>query len=144
MYDQNTAHQQWLEEFLNEFDAVAGSVHEQRGEDLYLTAAKNLPQSLISAIAHVPRGKGMAGLAQVRKAPAQTCDLQTDNTGAVKPGAKAVNARAAIAVPVLSPGGDVLAVVGAAWMTEGDISADREQAITQAAASLPVSVPGVR
>jgi hypothetical protein len=141
MYEPNAAHQQWLEEFLTAFDAVAGSVHEQRGEDLFLTAAKNLPPPVISAVAHVPRGKGMAGLAQVRKSAVQTCDLQTDNTGAVKPGAKAVNARAGIAVPVLTPGGDVLAVVGAAWMTEGDISPDREQVIIQAAASLPISVP---
>lgn len=141
MYEPNAAHQQWLEEFLTAFDAVAGSVHEQRGEDLFLTAAKNLPPPVISAVAHVPRGKGMAGLAQVRKSAVQTCDLQTDNTGAVKPGAKAVNARAGIAVPVLTPGGDVLAVVGAAWMTEGDISPDREQVIMQAAASLPISVP---
>ncbi|HEX4276617.1 MAG TPA: GAF domain-containing protein [Bryobacteraceae bacterium] len=141
MYEPNAAHQQWLEEFLTAFDAVAGSVHEQRGEDLFLTAAKNLPPPVISAVAHVPRGKGMAGLAQVRKSAVQTCDLQTDNTGAVKSGAKAVNARAGIAVPVLTPGGDVLAVVGAAWMTEGDISPDREQVIMQAAASLPISVP---
>lgn len=141
MYEPNAAHQRWLEEFLKEFDAVAGSVHEQRGDDLFLTAAKNLPPPVISVVGHVPRGKGMAGLAQVKKAPVQTCDLQTDNTGAVKPGAKAVNAHTGIAVPVLNPAGDVVAVVGAAWVTEGDITPDREQAIMRAASSLPVSIP---
>ena len=143
MYEPNAAHQRWLDEFLTAFDAVAGSVHEQRGEDLFLTAAKNLPPPVISVVVHVPRGKGMAGQAQVRKAPVQTCDLQTDNTGAVKPGAKAVNAHAGIAVHVMSSAGDVLAVVGAAWMTEGDISPDRGQAIMRAASSLPISAPNI-
>ena len=138
MYEQNSTHQQWLEKFLWELGAVAGSVHERRGEDLYLTAAHQLPPPVIAAVAIVPRGKGMAGLAQVRKAPVQTCDLQTDDSGAVKPGAKAVNARAGIAVPVLGQTGEVLAVVGAAWMTEGEMTPDKEQAIMEAACSLPV------
>lgn len=80
----------------------------------------------------------MAGLAQVRKAPVQTCNLQTDESGAVKPGARAVNARAGIAVPVLSQSGDVLAVVGAAWMSEGEIAPEREAVIMQAASLLPL------
>jgi len=88
------------------------------------------------AVAFVPHGKGMAGLAQVRKAPVQTCNLQTDESGSVKPGAKAVNAKAGIAVPVLSQSGVVLAVIGAAWMIEGEIAPEREEAIMQAASLL--------
>jgi hypothetical protein len=142
-YIQNPAHQQWLEQFLQEFGAVAGSVHEQRGNDLYLTAALSLPPPVIAAVAFVPHGKGMAGLAQVRKAPVQTCNLQTDEGGTVKPGAKAVNARAGIAVPVLSPGGDVMAVVGAAWMSEREIAPERAEAIMQSASSLPLRTGGI-
>src|SRR5271156_3629337 len=132
MYSQNPTHQQWLEQFLQEFGAVAGSVHEQRGNDLYLTAALNLPPPVMAAVAFVPHGKGMAGLAQVRKAPVQTCNLQTDESCSVKPGAKAVNAKAGIAVPVLSQSGVVLAVIGAAWMFEGEITSEREEAIMRA------------
>jgi hypothetical protein len=80
----------------------------------------------------------MAGLAQVTRAPVQTCNLQTDNGSTVKPGAKAVNARAGIAVPVFSTGGDVLAVVGAAWMQEGEIAPERAEVILQAASLLPL------
>jgi hypothetical protein len=86
----------------------------------------------------------MAGLAQVRRAPVQTCNLQTDESEAVKPGAKAVNARAGIAVPVLSPDGDVLAVVGAAWMVEGEIAPERAETITQAASLLPLRTGGIK
>jgi len=38
----------------------------------------------------------------------------------------------------LSQSGDVLAVVGAAWMTEGEIAPEREEAIMQAASLLPL------
>jgi len=59
----------------------------QRGDDLYLTAAHNIPPHVVQIVAHVPHGKGMAGVAQVRKAPVQTCNLQTDASGTIKPGA---------------------------------------------------------
>jgi len=138
MYKSNAFHQEWLELFLAELGAVAGSVHEQRDEDLYLTAAHRLPPPVIAAVAHVPRGKGMAGAAQVERAPVQTCNLQTDTSGNIKPGAKAVNAQAAIAVPVFNTMGDVAAVVGAAWMDERQISPVEEQSILRRASSLPI------
>jgi len=137
MYEQNAAHQQWLEGFIRELDAFAGTVHVQRGDDLYLTAAHNIPPHVVQIVAHVPHGKGMAGVAQVKKAPVQTCNLQTDATGTIKPGAKAVDAQAAVALPVLDDGGGVRAVVGVAWRREGEISAEEEQAMMRAAAQLP-------
>jgi len=137
MYEQNAAHQQWLEGFIRDLDAFAGTVHVQRGDDLYLTAAHNIPPPVVQIVAHVPHGKGMAGVAQVKKAPVQTCNLQTDATGTIKPGAKAVDAQAAVALPVLDGGGGVRAVVGVAWRREGEISAEQEQAMMRVAAELP-------
>ena len=137
MYEQNAEHQQWLESFITEHDAFAGTVHVQRGDDLYLTAAHNIPPHVVQIVAHVPHGKGMAGVAQVKKEPVQTCNLQTDATGNIKPGAKAVDAQAAVALPVLTASGDLRAVVGVAWRREGEIGADQEQAMMQRAAQLP-------
>jgi L-methionine (R)-S-oxide reductase len=137
MYEQNEAHQQWLEAFIKDLDAFAGTVHVQRGDDLYLTAAHNIPPPVVQIVAHVPHGKGMAGVAQVKKAPVQTCNLQTDASGTIKPGAKAVDAQAAVALPVLDADGNVRAVVGVAWRREGEIGADQEQAMMEAAARLP-------
>ena len=138
MYEQNHAQQKWLESFIARHDGVAGTVHVQRGEDLYLTAAHNIPPQVIAIVAHVPHGKGMAGVAQVKKEPVQTCNLQTDDTGNIKPGAKAVDAQAAIALPVLDDLGEVRAVVGIAWNKEGEIGPAQEQAMMQLAASLPL------
>ena len=137
MYEQNDAQQQWLESFIAQHGGVAGTVHVQRGEDLYLTAAHNIPPKVISIVAHVPHGKGMAGLAQVKKEPVQTCNLQTDETGNIKPGAKAVDAQAAVALPVLDDTGAIRAVVGIAWSREGEIGSTQEEALMKLAAALP-------
>ena len=137
MYEKNQAQQEWLEAFIAEHDGIAGTVHVQRGEDLYLTAAHNIPPPVIAIVAHVPHGKGMAGLAQVKRVPVQTCNLQTDETGNIKPGAKAVDAQAAVALPVLDAEGAVRAVVGVAWSKEGENGPAEEQAMMKLVASLP-------
>ena len=137
MYEKNQAQQEWLEAFIREQGGIAGTVHVQRGEDLHLTAAHNIPPKVISIVAHVPHGKGMAGVAQVKKEPVQTCNLQTDETGNIKPGAKAVDAQAAIALPVLDETGAVRAVVGVAWSKEGEIGQAEEHAMMKLAAALP-------
>src|SRR5258708_38008802 len=128
MYEKNDAQQEWLESFIAEAGGVAGTVHVQRGEDLFLTAAHNIPPPVVAIVARVAHGKGMAGLAQVKKAPVQTCNLQTDQTGNVKPGAKAVNAQAAVALPVLDVAGAVRAVLGIACTSEGEIGPVEDQA----------------
>jgi L-methionine (R)-S-oxide reductase len=137
MYETNQAQQEWLESFIAEQGGIAGTVHVQRGEDLYLTAAHNIPPKVIAIVAYVPHGKGMAGLAQVKQQPMQTCNLQTDETGNIKPGAKAVDAQAAIALPVLDDLGAVRAVVGIAWSKEGAIAPAEEQTMMKLAAALP-------
>jgi hypothetical protein len=137
MYEKNQAQQDWLELFITEHGGVAGTVHVQRGEDLYLTAAHNIPPPVVAIVTHVPRGKGMAGVAQVKKAPVQTCNLQTDGSGNIKPGAKAVSAQAAIALPVFDDKDDVRAVVGIAWNTEREIGPEEEQTLMTQATGLP-------
>ncbi len=130
-------HQAFLESLLERIGAIAGTVHEQRGDDLFLTAAQNIPPPVVAIVAHVAHGKGMAGVAQVKKQPVQTCNLQTDDSGTIKPGAKAVGAQAAIALPVLREDGEVRAVVGVAWDHEGELGPEFEQSMMQLAAALP-------
>ncbi len=137
MFETNPMHQAFLESLLERIGAMAGTVHEQRGDDLYLTAAQNIPTPVVAIVAHVAHGKGMAGVAQVKKQPVQTCNLQTDDSGTIKPGAKAVGAQAAIALPVLREDGEVRAVVGVAWDHEGELGPEFEQSMMQLAAALP-------
>lgn len=126
--------QAWLNNFLDQHHAAAGTIHLFENGGLKLAAAVNIPPAVQQVVAWVPNGKGMAGLALQRKEPVQTCNLQEDRSGAVKPGAKAVQAQAAIALPVMDDAGDVRAVVGLAFQEERDFG-DREIAGFQASAS---------
>jgi hypothetical protein len=137
MYKNDPVHQKWLESFIADASGVAGTVHVQHGEDLLLTAAHNIPPQVIAAVTHVARGKGMAGLAQTRRQPVQTCDLQTDDSSGIRPGARAVDAQAAIALPVLDKAGEVVAVVGVAWRSAGGPDAATEQRLAQRVHELP-------
>lgn len=130
-------YQRWLEELLVAQGGVAGTVHLRREGELELVAAHNIPPQVVEVVRRVPRGKGMAGLALLRAQPVQSCNIQTDSSGQVKPGARAVKAQASVALPVLEPTGEVRAVVGIGFAAEGEIPPDREQALLAATARLP-------
>ena len=127
----------WLEGFLAQHGATSGTIHLFQDGGLRLAAAVNIPPPVQQVVAWVPRGKGMAGLALERREPILTCNLKEDQTGNVKPGAKAVDARAAVAIPVDDAAGAVRAVVGIAFLEERDFSpADLEQ-LRRSASTLP-------
>ena len=129
--------QTWLQNFLKDHQAAAGTVHLFENGGLKLAAAVNIPPPVQQIVAWVPNGKGMAGLALERKQPVQTCNLQEDSSGNVKPGAKAVNAQAAIALPVMNGSGDVRAVVGLAFKDEREFSEAEIDTFSASAATLP-------
>jgi L-methionine (R)-S-oxide reductase len=127
----------WLKNVLAELNATSGTVHIHENGGLRLAAAVNIPPPVQQIVQWVPNGKGMAGLALQRREPVRTCNLQEDSSGNVKPGAKAVNAQAAIAIPVQNVDGEVLGVVGIAFQEEREFTnADLEE-LTQAVSGMP-------
>jgi L-methionine (R)-S-oxide reductase len=130
--------QSWLETFIRTHKGIAGSVHRRSGPDeLALVATVNIPEPVKKVVATVPRGKGMAGLALERNAAISSCNIQSDTSGDVRPGARAVNAQAAVALPVQNPAGEVRAVVGIAFAGERTITDSELLELAEAASSLP-------
>jgi hypothetical protein len=130
--------QSWLETFIRKHQGIAGSVHRRSGPDeLALVATVNIPEPVKNIVMRVPRGKGMAGLALERNAAISSCNIQSDTTGQVRPGARAVDAQAAVALPVQNSDGEVRAVVGIAFAGERTLTDSELQALADAAASLP-------
>lgn len=127
----------WLRSFLSEHGAIAGTVHVLDGDLLKLSAAVNIPPPVVKITETIPKGKGMAGLAWERDEIVSTCNLKSDNSGDVRPGAKAVDAQAALAIPVRSSSGSLRAVVGIAFLGERDFSQQELASFERAAASLP-------
>jgi L-methionine (R)-S-oxide reductase len=133
----NPALEQWLRAYISASGGVAGTIHARDGENLLLRAAVNIPPQVVAVVGVVPRGKGMAGLAFERDSPVQTCNLQDDDTGDVRPGAKAVSANAAVAIPVHGREGAVRGIVGVAFQEEREIYADELVRLTIGAESAP-------
>jgi GAF domain-containing protein len=104
-----------LGRILEHFDADSGTIH-LLGRDgvLHLTVASaGIPQVVLDTVRDVPVGKGMAGLAVERKAPVNACNIQTDTTGDVRPGARATGLQGSIVVPILR-GTEAIGALGVA------------------------------
>jgi hypothetical protein len=130
--------QRWLESWLRRNGGVAGTVHRVVEPDvLEVVAHQQIPAAVLEATRRIPKGKGMAGLAWARETPVQTCDLQSDSSGDVRPGARAVDAGAAVALPV-SAGGRVIGVVGIAFARSGDLSVDEIRSLAADASTVPL------
>ncbi len=127
----------WLKAFLAREGGIAGTVHTLRGDTLKLCAAVNIPPPVVSATETIPKGKGMAGLAWERNRSVAVCNLKTDGSGDVRPGAKAVDAQAALAIPVRDGAGAVCAVVGIAFLGEREFAEDELSRFEAQAAALP-------
>jgi hypothetical protein len=128
----------WLKGFIARHGGVAGTLHAVAGELLALRAAVNIPPPVVEVTRSIPSGKGMAGLAWQRDEPVHTCNLKSDESGDVRPGAKAVDANAAVALPVHDSSGAVRGVVGIAWVGERDITAAELAALAGKAESAPI------
>jgi L-methionine (R)-S-oxide reductase len=98
-----------LGRILLEFGADSGTIH-LLAEDgaLHLKAASaGIPAVVLEQVKVVPVGKGMAGLAVERKQPVNACNIQTDTSGDVRPGARATGLKGSIVVPLLRDGSAV-------------------------------------
>ncbi|WP_411107113.1 GAF domain-containing protein [Streptomyces sp. cmx-4-9] len=129
----------WLRQWIEAHGGAAGTVHVRRGEDMVLAAAVNIPPPVVEIVRVVPRGKGMAGLAFERDEPVSTCNLKTDTSGDVRPGARAVDAHAAVAIPVHDGSGQVQGVVGIAYAGERAMDEQELAVLTGEAEAVPLS-----
>lgn len=114
-----------LVKILAHFKADSGTIHltGQDGQLHLQTATAGIPPVVLEKVRIVPIGKGMAGLAAERRQPVNICNIQTDTSGDVRPGAKATGLEGAIAVPMLS-GDGVAGVLGVANRNERTFTED--------------------
>lgn len=104
-----------LARIIAQMQADSGTIH-LLGADglLHLEAASaGMPEAVLAVIKTIPVGKGMAGLAVERREPVNACNIQTDTSGDVRPGARATGLAGAIVVPIFR-GEDVVGALGVA------------------------------
>jgi L-methionine (R)-S-oxide reductase len=121
-----------LGRILEEMSADSGTIH-VLGEDgvLHLKAASaGIPQVVLDTIKDVPVGKGMAGLAVERRQPVNACNIQTDATGDVRPGARATGLQGSVVVPMLR-GDDAVGALGVANRRERTFTVAEEKRLVE-------------
>ncbi len=125
-----------LESILRELNADSGTVHASGADGaLHLRAAIGIPEPVLQIVKIVPVGKGMAGLAAERKCAVNSCNIQQDTSGDVRPGARATGLAGSVAVPVLAADGRVLGVVGVATRAERTFTVEDERRIAARASA---------
>lgn len=89
---------------MRHFAADMGMIHrlDAASGHLELVATSDgVPEPVLAASRRIPLGKGIAGAAAQSGQPVSICNLQTDASGVVRPGAKATGAQGALCVPVV-------------------------------------------
>lgn len=128
---------QALARIVDHFNADSGTIHFLGADGLlHLAAATSgMPDVVLTTIRTIPIGKGMAGLAAERKQPVSSCNIQTDKTGDVRPGARATAMAGAIVVPIFKDEA-VVGTLGIANRAERDYTDDEIATLMGAAKAL--------
>ena len=126
-----------LAHIVDHFAADSGTIHFVEADGLLHLAAVTLgmPDAVMASIQRIPVGKGMAGLAVERRAPVDACNIQTDTSGDVRPGARATALSGAIVVPIFR-GDDVVGALGVANRSERSFSEGEIADLMRAARAL--------
>ncbi len=135
-----------LQRIITHFSADSGTIHMLESDGLlHLRAAsRGIPEVVLNTVRTVPVGKGMAGLAVERKQPVTVCNLQTDVSGDVRPGAKLTGLEGAIVVPIFRGDGDeAVGALGIANRTERSFTEDETALLIECGRAL-ASCPAAR
>lgn len=123
--------------------AESGTVHFLGTDGLLHLAAHGpgMPPQVLEVIRRIPVGKGMAGLAVERAEPITMCNLQTDESGDARPGAKATGLEGSIVVPILGDADEVVGALGVANRSERTFTPDEIATLTSIGRALAARRP---
>lgn len=131
--------QERLEQIVQRFGADTGTLHLVEDGVLVLKGQVGLPPPVIEIVKRVPIGKGMAGLAAERNAPVSACNIQTDTSGDVRPGAKQTGVNGAIVVPIRDGSGAVRGTLGIGVHREYDYTPEETDRLMEEARTFVAS-----
>ena len=135
----NSAHdaKDALAQIIGHFKADSGSIHMLAPDgNLHLKASIGIPDVVLNLVRVVPIGKGMAGLAAQRREPITICNIQTDASGDVRPGAKKTGMEGAIVVPMFNGDDEVVGTLGIANRAERAFADDETALLIEYGRSL--------
>ena len=126
-----------LGDTLAQFNSETGTIHKlhEPTQLLRLVGQIGLPAELLPVVSIIPVGKGIAGETAAKNLPVTICNLQTDNSGMAKPGAKQTGVGGALCVPIRD-GDKVIGTLGIGTAREHEYSAKEINALQDIAGKL--------
>lgn len=135
--DSESALKKILEQTLSDFQSQTGTIHLLDAEKqwLQLTAQVGLPPQMLDVVKTIPVGKGIAGQTAAQNKPVTICNLQTDNSGVAKPGAKQTGVGGALCVPIRKEG-KIIGTLGIGTMRQHEYTPEETQRLETVADSI--------
>lgn len=126
-----------LDTIAGAFEARTATLHvaDLRERRLHMVAYRGIPDHIAAITREIPFGKGMAGICAERLGPVQVCNVQTDESGHARPGAKETGVAGAIVVPVMEKG-RLVGTLGIGKSEEHDYSDAEQKTLEECAARL--------
>lgn len=125
-----------LEAIAKAFEAQSATIHRaDRGAGLLLMEASvGIPDHIKKLTEKIPFGKGMAGICYERAEPVTVCNLQTDDSGVAKPGAKDTQVAGAIVMPIFDKEGrEVIGTLGVGKPHEHEYTEEEREILVECA-----------
>lgn len=100
--DREYALERVMQELISRFRSQTATLHlfDSARQLLVLKAAIGLPPEIAAITKEIPLGKGIAGEAAQTRKPVTMCNLQTDDSGVARPGAKKTGVSGSLCVPI--------------------------------------------
>jgi L-methionine (R)-S-oxide reductase len=134
-----------LDTIAREFDARTATLHfaDIKERTLHMVAQRGIPDHIAAITRQIPFGKGMAGICAERLAPVEVCNVQADDSGQSRPGAKETGVAGAIVVPVMERG-RLVGTLGIGKPEEHEYSDTEKKTLEDCAARLAATLGHLR
>ncbi len=132
--DRSKAMDEALRLTLTGFNSETGTIHllDTDKQLLHLAAQVGLPPQMLDVVKTIPVGKGIAGQTVAQNQPVRICNLQTDNSGEARPGARQTGVGGALCVPIRK-GGEVIGTLGIGTTRQHEYTEDETRQLEEIA-----------
>lgn len=143
--ERNVALQELLPLILSDFQSETGTLHWLDAEKqlLQLGAQAGLPPQMLDVVKTIPVGKGIAGQTVAQNKPVTICNLQTDNSGVAKPGAKQTGVGGALCVPMYRDG-KIVGTLGIGTRRQHEYTAEETERLQDVANLIASRTSGIQ
>ena len=117
---------------LKHLNSETGTIHrlDPAKQELLLAAQIGLPPALLNVVSVIPVGKGIAGQTVAQGKPVSICNIQTDQSGVAKPGAKQTGVGGALSVPMRA-GGNIVGTLGVGTVRQYEYTPDETKLLEE-------------